>query len=148
MTGWSDRYLLESPTVVVGRVGEYCGVVHRTPARAWVTDNALYAAELPEPVDLGFLFYLLRHLKLNQWKAITGQPKVTQSEILNIRVAIPERTEEQAEIASKVDGFWQLIEAKRTKIAALQRLKKSLMQNLLTGRIRLPVAADTGEEKP
>ena len=26
-------------------------------------------------------------------------------------------------------------------IAALQRLKKSLMQNLLTGRIRLPVAA-------
>jgi type I restriction enzyme S subunit len=139
MTGWSDRYLLDSPTVVLGRVGEYCGVVHRTPAKAWVTDNALYASEFPEPIDLGFLFYLLSHLQLNRWKAITGQPKITQGEILNIRVAIPNHTDEQAEIAAKVDCVQQLIVAKEQKIAALQRFKKSLMQNLLTGRIRLPV---------
>jgi type I restriction enzyme S subunit len=141
MTGWSDRYLLEDATVVLGRVGEYCGVVHRTPAKVWITDNALYAAEFPEPVDLGFLFLLLAHLRLNRWKAVTGQPKITQSEILNIRVAIPEGTNEQAEIATKLDGFRQLIEAKQSKITALQRLKKSLMQNLLTGRIRLPVGS-------
>jgi type I restriction enzyme S subunit len=139
MTGWSDRYLLDAPTVVLGRVGEYCGVVHRTPAKAWVTDNALYASEFPEPLDLGFLFYLLAHLQLNRWKAITGQPKITQSEILNIRAAIPSDTDEQADIATRLDGVRQLIDAKHAKIAALQRLKKSLMQNLLTGRIRLPV---------
>ena len=139
MTGWSNRYLLENPTVVLGRVGEYCGVVHRTPPKAWVTDNALYASEFPEPIDVGFLFYLLTHLRLNRWKAITGQPKITQSEILNIRVAIPEDTTEQTEIAVKLDGLRHHIEAKQTKIAVLQRLKKSLMQNLLTGRIRLPL---------
>ena len=145
MTGWSDRYLLESPTVVLGRVGEYCGVVHRTPEKAWITDNALYASEFPEPIDLGFLFYLLRHLQLNRWKAVTGQPKITQSEILNIRVAIPSDTNEQASIAAKLDCVRQLIGAKEQRIAALQRLKKSLMQNLLTGRIRLPVKDDAKE---
>ena len=145
LTGWSDRYLLEDPMVVLGRVGEYCGAVHRTPAKAWVTDNALYAADFPEPIDLGFLFYLLTSLRLNRWKATTGQPKITQSEILNIRVAIPRDTEEQKEIANKLDGVQQLVDAKRAKITALQRLKKSLMQNLLTGRIRMPVAG--GEER-
>lgn len=139
MTGWSDRYLLESATIVLGRVGEYCGVVHRTPPKAWVTDNALYASEFPEPVDLDFLFCLLVHLRLNRWKATTGQPKITQSEILNIRVAIPTDTTEQTAIAAKFYGLRQLIEAKHTKIATFQRLKKSLMQKLLTGRIRVPV---------
>ena len=148
MTGWSDRYLLELPTVVLGRVGEYCGVVHRTPAKAWVTDNALYASEFPELMDLGFLFYLLAHLQLNRWKAITGQPKITQSEILNIRVAIPSDTDEQRDIAARLDDVQALIGAKEQKIAALQRLKKSLMQNLLTGRIRLPVNGATKEAKP
>jgi len=51
-------------------------------------------------------------------------------------------TDEQAQIAARLGGVRQLIEAKHTKIAALQRLKKSLMQNLLTGRIRLPVAKE------
>ena len=41
-----------------------------------------------------------------------------------------------------------LVEAKKQKIAALQLLKKSLMQNLLTGRIRLPVDVAAKETKP
>ena len=147
VTGWSDRYLLESPTIVLGRVGEYCGVVHRTPAKAWITDNALYASEFPEPIDLGFLFYVLTRLRLNSWKATTGQPKITQSEILNIRVAIPEDPGEQAGIAAKFNSVRQFINAKQTKIVALHRLKKSLMQNLLTGRIRLPVESTAKKGK-
>lgn len=142
LTGWSERYLLDGPTVVLGRVGEYCGAVHRSPAKAWVTDNALYAADFPEPIDLGFLFYLLTSLRLNRWKATTGQPKITQSEILNIRVSIPSDEEEQKQIADLLDGVRQLVDAKRAKIAALQRLKKSLMQHLLTGRIRLRVEGE------
>ena len=76
-----------------------------------------------------------------------GQPKITQSEILNIRIALPEDTDEQAAIAARLDGLRQLIEAKQTKIAALQRLKKSLIQSLLTGRIRLPVNGAAQEAK-
>ena len=37
----------------------------------------------------------------------------------------------------ELEELQELIEAKRAKITALQRLKKSLMQNLLTGRMRL-----------
>jgi len=138
MTGWSDRFFLPEPTVVVGRVGEYCGAIHATPQEAWVTDNALYVEERLAPLDVRFLFHLLTSLRLNRWKATTGQPKITQSEILNIRVAFPEDEDEQRAIADRLDAFHDLIRAKESKILALQRLKKSLMQNLLTGRMRLP----------
>jgi len=138
MTGWSDRFFLLEPTVVVGRVGEYCGAIHATPQKAWVTDNALYVEDRLAPLDIRFLFHLLTSLRLNRWKATTGQPKITQSEILNIRVAFPEDEDEQRAIAERIDAFHDLIRAKEQKIAALQRLKKSLMQNLLTGRMRLP----------
>ena len=58
--------------------------------------------------------------------------------ILNPRlVAFPENATEQAEIAECVYDLERLLEAKTAKITALQRLKKSLMQNLLTGRMRL-----------
>jgi type I restriction enzyme S subunit len=141
MTGWSDRYFLSESTVVIGRVGEYCGAVHAVPPNSWITDNALYVEEHLEPFDVQFLFHLLKSLRLNRWKATTGQPKITQSEILNIRVAFPEKVDEQRNIAAQLGAFQDVIEGTRTKITALQRLKKSLMQNLLTGRMRLSPAA-------
>ena len=137
MTGWSDRFFLSKETVVVGRVGEYCGAIHATPPNSWVTDNALYVEERLAPLNVSFLFYLLTSLRLNRWKATTGQPKITQSEILNIRVAFPQDEDEQRAIADRLNALHDLIRAKEAKITALQRLKKSLMQNLLTGRMRL-----------
>jgi len=41
-------------------------------------------------------------------------------------------------IAKKINEVEINIDEKQTKIQKLQRLKKSLMQNLLTGKIRLP----------
>lgn len=153
MTGWSDRYFLREPTIVIGRVGEYCGAVHATPSNSWITDNALYVEDFRAPLDVPFLFSLLKSLRLNRWKATTGQPKITQGEILNIRVAFPESLAEQRQIAECLYDLENLMEAKQAKITALQRLKKSLMQNLLTGRMRLSpeaiaeLTADLGTEK-
>jgi type I restriction enzyme S subunit len=55
-------------------------------------------------------------------------------------VAHPSDPEEQRQVADVLCSCEALIRGKEQKIAALQRLKKSLMQNLLTGRIRLPLS--------
>jgi type I restriction enzyme, S subunit len=60
-------------------------------------------------------------------------------------VTYPTDPKEQQGIADVLCNCESLIRAKEQKIAALQRLKKSLMQNLLTGRIRLPVPNDEKE---
>ena len=44
---------------------------------------------------------------------------------------------EQNNIITRISGAFKDIEQKQQKIATLERLKKSLMQNLLTGRVRI-----------
>jgi len=67
-----------------------------------------------------------------------GQANVNTRSLKSVWTVRPPE-DEQVAIADRLDTFFDLIAAKQTKIAALQRLKKALMQNLLTGRIRLPV---------
>ena len=40
VTGYHDAYNVSKQTLVIGRVGFYCGSIHVTPEKAWVTDNA------------------------------------------------------------------------------------------------------------
>ena len=40
ITGYHDAYNVSKETLVIGRVGFYCGSTHITEKYAWVTDNA------------------------------------------------------------------------------------------------------------
>jgi len=42
INGYHDQYMFEGRQIIIGRVGVYCGCVHVSPPRSWVTDNALY----------------------------------------------------------------------------------------------------------
>lgn len=53
-------------------------------------------------------------------------------------ILYPPDVEEQSAIANSLSTVDDSIRTKRKKIAVLQRLKRSLMQNLLTGRVLLP----------
>ena len=70
-----------------------------------------------------------------------GQANINTRSLKSVWAVKPSRSE-QSVIADRLDAFFDLIIAKEEKIAALQKLKKSLMQHLLTGRIRLPVPKD------
>ena len=59
ITGNHNAYFVEKPTVVIGRVGEYCGTVHLTTEKCWITDNALMVTEWYQDVDKQYLVYVL-----------------------------------------------------------------------------------------
>lgn len=40
ITGYHNKANVYKETIVIGRVGYYCGSVHVTPSQAWITDNA------------------------------------------------------------------------------------------------------------
>ncbi|CVP92350.1 type I restriction-modification enzyme 1, S subunit [Streptococcus pneumoniae] len=40
---WKSRkYLIDNPTIIIGRVGAYCGNVRTTHGKVWISDNAIY----------------------------------------------------------------------------------------------------------
>jgi len=57
--------------------------------------------------------------------------------------AYPEKAE-QEEIVATLRGTQAMIDACNSKVVALERFKRSLLQNLLTGRLRLVVREAIG----
>lgn len=140
ITGYYNIPLLSESTLIIGRVGEYCGNVFKTPKLSWVTDNAMLVDKfLIEDYSLDFFKYKFSTLNFKNFSDSTGQPKITQGGIGAIYFIYPKLKNDQVDIAIKISKVNNISVNKQSKIQALHRLKKSLMQNLLTGKIRVDV---------
>lgn len=105
--------------VVIGRVGVYCGSVFLVSEECWVSDNAIKAM-CKENIDLGYLYYLLSSLHLNERRIGTSQPLLTQNILNNIEVEIPELA-----IQKKISSILELLDE---KIKLNNEINKNLEQ--------------------
>ncbi len=92
-------------------------------------------------IDIGFLCQFVGSDHFIEYcdsvKTVTAIPHISASDIRNFRIPIPPTLEEQTAIAtvlSNMDAELAALEARRDKTRAL---KQGMMQELLTGRIRL-----------
>lgn len=136
--GFSDQWYLDDPqALIIGRVGEYCGVVHIASGKLWVTDNALYAKRwLNMKANLLFVGSFLKYFNLNRFKRMAGQPLVTQGMINEHRIPLPRTIAEQQEIVTILDAIDRKIDLHRKKHAVLDDLFKALLHKLMTGETR------------
>lgn len=92
-----------------------------------------------ENCDLDFIYYTLITISekiLAEAKgAGTTFPNVSRGDLLKKMVLIPEN--EQFEIAKQIKSIEIVIKSKSKKVREITQLKKALMQNLLTGKVRL-----------
>ena len=114
ITGYHNDYFIEEQTIVIGRVGEYCGSVHISEKQSWVTDNALYVTNFLEKCELKFLCEALKSANLNQYANRKSQPNVSQSGIADVQIPVPPLAEQK-----RIVG---LVEAEEQKIAAARRV--------------------------
>ncbi len=115
ITGYFHSALLEKETLVIGRVGEYCGNVFKTPERCWVTDNAMLVKEfLIQNYSLDFFKYQFNRLNFKHYSDSTGQPKITQGGIGALRIIYPRDRNEQTTVASKISSIQDLIDILQT----------------------------------
>ena len=121
--GLSGEANADANTIVIGRVGSYCGSLYFSKQKCWVTDNAIRASATGNN-DAKFLFYLLETLNLNHWRAGSGQPLLNQTILGSIPTAVPE-PEEQRAIASLLGALDDKIDLNRRmneKLEAMARL--------------------------
>ena len=80
------------------------------------------------------IFYLLKNIKF-----IVGDHKRHWiSEFQHLKVKLPKSTTEQTAIAQILGDMDSEITALQARIEKLREIKQGMMQNLLTGKIRLP----------
>jgi type I restriction enzyme S subunit len=88
-------------------------------------------------------------LRCRQWRlqaAIqgSGQPNLSKGIIDDIALPVPE-PEEQIQIASLMDSLEDRLLSEECYCVKLKSIKKGLMQDLLTGRVRVNAEASVKE---
>ena len=131
IVGYHSEYMIENPTIIIGRVGEYCGSIHLTEIKSWITDNGLYPAQYFKEVDTYFLKENLIYSNLNQYSRKTGQPSISQSSISTVEIPLPP-LEEQKQIAALFKSIETAMEQVDGQEKNLLQLKNKLLKDLFS----------------
>ncbi|WPZ00145.1 restriction endonuclease subunit S [Idiomarina sp. OXR-189] len=134
--GYSSRTNSTKPVILIGRVGEYCGITRYINKNCWITDNALYSKEVNKSIDIEFLALKLKSYDLSRLRNKGGQPLISQKPIYGLKLSIPPFSE-QKKIAQILSTWDKAITTTEQLLANSQQQKKALMQQLLTGKKRL-----------
>ena len=96
-------------------------------------------------VDCRYITYYINSL-VHCPKESTGVPQLTAPKVKRIKINLPQLKKEQTAIANILTKVDEAIASVQNSITAAERLKKSLMQNLLTGKMKPDGTFRTSEE--
>ena len=130
-----ERAMVKGPGVVTGRSGTI-GKVHFVEKDYWPHNTTLWVTSFREN-DPKFIYYLYIHIDLAQFLSGSGVPTLNRNDVHQHLVACPSLPDQRAiaEALSDVDG---LLGALEKLIAKKRAIKQAAMQQLLTGKTRLP----------
>ena len=88
-------------------------------------------------ISNSFLYYFYQY---TEWNSLEGSTikRLYNNDLLSKKIAIPKSTTEQTAIATALSDTDELISSLQKLIAKKKAIKLSAMQNLLSGKIRLP----------
>ena len=122
-------------TIIIGRVGSYCGSLQYYPSKCWITDNAM-SAEMKNKDHNIYLFQLLSRDNLNDRRTGSGQPLLNQSILRSIKTIMPSVLviDEYSRIAN---SFYEKIDESNRNNESLAKLRDTLLPKLMSGELRL-----------
>lgn len=128
--GKHNEYNHRKPTVIITCRGNYCGNVHITEPKSYITANAMALDELEEKWDEKYIYYFLKNYHME--KVISGsvQPQITKQNLTKIEInVIPKK--EQIEIVKKLDKIEQIIRQRKQQKQELNHLKEALLIEII-----------------
>jgi type I restriction enzyme, S subunit len=142
ITGYHSKYNVEKPEIVIGRVGYYCGSIHLSEDKAWVTDNAFVTRFSESNIYRDYLVWLLTGTNLKEDENATAQPVISGRKVYPIIVAFPP-LEEQKAIVEVVNELFAEVE----QLEELTKERISLKEDFVTSALqRLTQADNTTQE--
>lgn len=133
-------------TLILGRVGAYCGSVNISHGKCWVSDNAI--AALPKINSLNiYNYYLLLSLNLNSRQVGSSQPLLTQGILNDLSVKIEFDKNKQQKIVNALSAIDKKIELNNRINAELEAMAKTLYDYWFV-QFDFPDDSSQGQGKP
>lgn len=137
VVGYHTEALVKGPGIVVGRKGTI-GAISWIERDFWPIDTTYYVKIKVTDVDWKWLFYELTYLNPTRFHLADVVPGLKRELVYSLKMALPP-IHEQCEIAEILSTIDKKLEFERNEKARLERIKRGLMDLLLTGKVRVKV---------
>lgn len=134
--GWATTPLYCKPSVLIGRKG----TIDRPQYMAspfWTVDTLFYT-EIDASTDARFLYYIFLTVDWRSMNEASGVPSLSASRVEGVQVRLP-ALDEQTAIRDVLDDADVEIQWLKDRLGKVRDVKQGMMQELLTGRTRLPI---------
>ena len=132
--GFTAKHKYEN-SIVIGRVGAYCGSINYERGKYWASDNTI-VADTKSEYSIEFLSFLLKALPLNSLAGGSAQPLLNQTILSRIEASIPD-LREQKKVAAILSAYDELIENNQQRIALLEKMAEEIYREWFV-RLRFP----------
>lgn len=112
-------------------------IAMRIDGKAWVNNHA-HILRITG-ADFDFIYFSLVHKDIRKYINGTTRGKLTKSDMLSIELKLPIDIKEQMHISKLLSNVTTEIQLLDKEITELKQQKKGLMQQLLTGKVRVKV---------
>ena len=136
VVGKTNVALCNIPAVIIGRKGTIDKpILAKEPF--WTIDTTFYCLPKRE-TNVEWLYYALSQIDLKQYNEASGVPSLSRNTLYDVELQVPP-VAEQRKIADLLLSCDQELNLLQQKLAAFRCQKQGLMQQLLTGKIRVKV---------
>ena len=140
-----NAYMAKGPGVITGRSGTI-GKVHYISTNYWPHNTTLWVTDF-HGNDEKYVYYLFQTVPWELFNSGSSVPTLNRNDVHDTLHAIPPRPE-QRRIAEALSDMDELIASLEKLIAKKKAIKQGAMQELLTGKRRLPGFSGEWRETP
>lgn len=140
--GWMDRWLFDEELILLAEDGgdfnSYATtpIAYRISGKSWV-NNHVHVLRANPQYGTSYVFHCLEHRDIRYYIRGGTRTKLNKGELQQIELPIASEDERQT-IAGILDTHDDRIRAEEATLRKLGFIKQGLMQDLLTGRVRVP----------
>lgn len=135
LRGYTSKKTHSGKYALIGRQGALCGNVVLFDGDFFASEHAIVVTP-SHNLDIAWFSYILERMNLNQYSESSAQPGLSVSKLLLLEEKFPPK-DEQIEIANFLLAIEEEIQSLVNRLNKARQIKQSMMQELLTGRIRL-----------
>ena len=140
-----NAYMKKGPGVITGRSGTI-GKVHYISTNYWPHNTTLWVTDF-HGNDEKYVYYLFQAVPWELFNSGSSVPTLNRNDVHDTLHAIPPRPE-QRRIAEALSDMDELIASLEKRIEKKKAIKQGTMQELLTGKRRLPGFSAEWRETP
>ncbi|MEM6191619.1 restriction endonuclease subunit S [Shewanella scandinavica] len=138
------HFQIKGPGVVTGRSGTL-GKVHYIDTDYWPHNTSLWVTKF-EISNPKYVYYLYKHVGFERFASGSGVPTLNRNDAHDFKIKVPPTKEEQTAIATILSDMDNEIQTLEQRLSKTRQIKQGMMQELLTGKTRLPFDKDTISE--